>query len=166
MQLSLTKYIEYYDERDGKWKPLIWYSNRSSSVICNKNEKGMIEHDHVSVENLPTLRPEMRGAPSNISAFIKDKLDKNPEALCGVTYYYLSELKKVEKREMELIRADVSKGITVELYDKDGLNPLEMRAYTIDQLNRIHNLFTFLVYDVHGFVPDDKIRVIFYYGQE
>ena len=48
----------------------------------------------------------------------------------------------------------------------NGENPLEMRAYTISQLKRIHDLFTFLVYDVHGFIPDDKIRVIFYYGQE
>ena len=166
MELSLTKYVEYLDERDQKWKPLVWYSNRDCSLCNHREGESLLQHDHVSVENLPALRPEMRGTPSNISSFVKDKLDRSPEAACGVTYYYLSELKKVEKREIKLIETDIAKGITVELYDKDGENPLEMRAYTISQLKRIHDLFTFLVYDVHGFIPDDKIRVIFYYGQE
>ena len=166
MELSLTKYVEYFDERDQKWKPLVWYSNRNCSLCDFQKTSVMLQHDHISVENLPTLRPEMRGVPSNISLFVKDKLDRSPETSYGVTYYYLSELKKVEDREINLIKADISKGITVELYDENGENPLEIRAYTISQLKRIHDLFTFLVYDVHGFVPDDKIRVIFYYGQE
>lgn len=166
MELSLIKYVEFFDERDQKWKPLVWYSNRNYNLYDSEQRESLILHDHISVENLPTLKPELRGIPKNISKFVKDKLDKSPEAACGVTYYYLSELKKLEEKEVELIKADISKGITVELYDKDGQNPLEMRAYTIYQLQRIHNLFTFLVYDIHGFVPDNKIRVIFYYGQE
>lgn len=166
MSLSLTKYIEYFDEDTQTWKPLIWYSNRECSLYESQKQGGMVSHDHISVENIPSLDCEIRGIPEDVSDFVRDKLESCPNKLCGVTYYYLSEIVEIEEREEELLRSDISKGVTFQFYDRNGENPLEMRAYTIGQLKRIHNLFTFLVYDIHGFIPDEQIRVIFYYGQE
>lgn len=159
MKITLTKFLEYYDEREQKWTPLIWYSKRNASQLRDVEDDEYIEHFEFSgsAERISSLTSMKKGLPSDMSKQVEHCIiDKTDNLKFN---YTLEDLRQVVEDEEKLLKIDVGKGVCNYWDDEDEImNHLR----TINELNRDYNLFTQLVYDVHGFVPDNQIRVIGY----
>ena len=159
MKITLTKFLEYFDEREQKWTPLVWYSSRSASQMRDVDEKGEEEHFEFSgsVERVSLLISMKKGLPNDLSEKVKHCLiDKTDNLMFN---YTLEDLRQVVEDEEKLLKIDVGKSVC-NYWDDDDIIMNHLR--TINELNRDYNLFTQLVYEVHGFVPDNLIRVIGY----
>lgn len=126
-----------------------------------------------------------RGLPLDVSKFVKDKLDKKPGVCAGASYYYVSELLELVDKEEKLFEEEVKNGVMIKLYDimhkldgvidkesnlleyvhfDDGkINEYKFKISKIEQVRKIADIVTYLVYQIRGFVEDDKIRVVFYF---
>ena len=157
MKITLTKFLEYFDEREQKWTPLIWYSKRNASLVGDVDGSD-IEHFEFSgsAERSSLLTSMKKGLPSDMS----ERVEHCVKDLDNEKFNYtLEDLRQVVEDEEKLLKIDVGKSVC-NFWDDDDIIMSHLR--TINELNRDYSLFTQLVYEVHGFVPDNQIRVIGY----
>lgn len=189
---SITKYVEYRDDNGVWKPLLWYSKRNDNAFESDKEGDVYVEHKEIfqhTFNEFYRLINETnlynRGIPDDVSDVIKTSIESNDVYVNRISYYYLNELLDVINKEAKIVAEYILNGIEVHLYDtlnilknyvSDNIDydtldnttegklyrEYKMKVNTLDELKYIHSVITHMIYDVHGYIPDDKIRVIFY----